>query len=158
SIPWIVAMLAWFRAASDLASRSSRARCPGSPDRAFGKTLIATSRPSLESWARHTSPIPPAPSGERISYGPRRVPAPIPNHQALIAHSLRGQSDAAHQVSVPRVGTEGVDLRVGLHPGDAIGPGVHGPLELPEGRLLFPEADVDRRDLVWADVPFALPL
>ncbi len=35
---------------------------------------MATSRPSFESRARYTSPIPPAPRGDRISYGPRRVP------------------------------------------------------------------------------------
>ena len=36
--------------------------------------LIATSRFSWVSRARYTSPIPPAPSAERISYGPRRAP------------------------------------------------------------------------------------
>ena len=40
-----------------------------------GSTLMATSRPSRASRARYTSPIPPAPSGATISYGPRRVPA-----------------------------------------------------------------------------------
>src|SRR5215470_17894418 len=39
---------------------------------------MATKRPSLESRARYTSPIPPAPSGETISYGPNRVPAESP--------------------------------------------------------------------------------
>src|SRR5206468_5667966 len=32
------------------------------------------SRPSRSSWARNTSPMPPAPRSERISYGPTRVP------------------------------------------------------------------------------------
>jgi hypothetical protein len=32
--------------------------------------LMATSRPVLGSWARYTWPIPPAPSGSRIVYGP----------------------------------------------------------------------------------------
>jgi hypothetical protein len=32
-----------------------------------GSTLIATSRPSRSSRARHTSPIPPAPIGATIS-------------------------------------------------------------------------------------------
>ena len=40
-----------------------------------GRTFSATSRFSFVSRARYTSPMPPAPSGERISYGPRRVPA-----------------------------------------------------------------------------------
>ncbi len=37
-------------------------------------TLTAMSRCSRSSRARYTSPIPPCPSGSRISYGPRRVP------------------------------------------------------------------------------------
>src|ERR1022692_550735 len=43
------------------------ARCPGN-------TLMATCRPSLVSLARYTSPIPPAPMAERISYGPSLSP------------------------------------------------------------------------------------
>ena len=39
-----------------------------------GSTLIATSRFSFVSRARYTSPMPPAPREERISYGPRRAP------------------------------------------------------------------------------------
>ena len=35
---------------------------------------MATSRPSRGSRARYTSPIPPAPSGAMISYGPSFVP------------------------------------------------------------------------------------
>src|SRR2546428_13380311 len=38
---------------------------------------MATDRSSRVSRAFHTSPIPPAPSGERTSYGPRREPALI---------------------------------------------------------------------------------
>jgi hypothetical protein len=38
-------------------------------------TLIATSRFSRESWARYTSPMPPAPMGAAISYGPSLSPA-----------------------------------------------------------------------------------
>jgi hypothetical protein len=37
--------------------------------------VIATSRPSRVSLARYTSPIPPAPRGAIISYGPNLVPA-----------------------------------------------------------------------------------
>ena len=36
---------------------------------------MATSRSSLVSLARYTSPMPPVPMGARISYGPSRVPA-----------------------------------------------------------------------------------
>src|SRR6266540_2972037 len=57
------------------ASRSNRVSLSGSADTDSGRTLIATSRPSFVSFARYTSPIPPAPRGERISYGPKRVPA-----------------------------------------------------------------------------------
>ena len=35
---------------------------------------MATSRPSLVSFAFHTSPIPPTPIWAVTSYGPRRVP------------------------------------------------------------------------------------
>ena len=43
-----------------------------------GRTLIATSRPSLVSRARYTSPMPPAPSGATTSYEPSELPASIP--------------------------------------------------------------------------------
>ena len=38
------------------------------------RTLMATSRLSVVSSARYTSPMPPAPSVATILYGPRRVP------------------------------------------------------------------------------------
>src|SRR6202034_2169000 len=46
----------------------------GSEERCAGRTLIATSRSSRVSRARYTSPIPPAPSKDWISYGPSFVP------------------------------------------------------------------------------------
>lgn len=39
------------------------------------RILMATVRFSLLSLARYTSPMPPAPSGDSTSYGPRRAPA-----------------------------------------------------------------------------------
>src|SRR6185312_4693419 len=66
-------MLGWFNAAAARASCSKRRKRSGSDVRDSGRTLIATSRSSLVSYARYTSPIPPAPSGERISYCPRIV-------------------------------------------------------------------------------------
>src|SRR3954451_4563802 len=57
-----------------LASRSNRLRKCASLVRAAGRTLIATVRLRRVSRAFQTSPIPPAPRGETISYGPRRVP------------------------------------------------------------------------------------
>src|SRR5271168_118846 len=61
-----------------LASRSKRARKSAFLLRCAGSTLIAISRPNRESRARYTSPMPPAPSGATISYGPNFVPALIP--------------------------------------------------------------------------------
>jgi hypothetical protein len=55
-------MLGWFSEARTRASRSKRARRSGSCAKPSGRTLSATARPSLVSVARHTSPIPPAPS------------------------------------------------------------------------------------------------
>src|SRR5262249_5789177 len=52
-----------------------RARRSASWATASGRILIATSRDSLVSRARYTSPMPPAPSGAVISYAPRREPA-----------------------------------------------------------------------------------
>src|SRR3954470_16469540 len=57
-----------------LDSRSNRLRKCASLVRAAGRTLIATVRSRRVSRALQTSPIPPAPRGETISYGPRRVP------------------------------------------------------------------------------------
>jgi hypothetical protein len=42
----------------------NRRSLSGSREKAAGKTLIATSRPSRVSRARYTSPMPPAPSGD----------------------------------------------------------------------------------------------
>ena len=44
------------------------------PEEPSGSTLMATARSSLESWARYTTPIPPAPSRPAISYRPKWVP------------------------------------------------------------------------------------
>ncbi len=62
SIEWSVTMFGWFRPATALASRSKRARRSGSLATSGGNTLSATSRLSLVSSARYTSPMPPRPS------------------------------------------------------------------------------------------------
>ncbi len=49
------------------ASRSNRCRVSGDADMCDGSTFTATVRSSRVSRARYTSPIPPAPSGDRIS-------------------------------------------------------------------------------------------
>src|SRR5208282_1293201 len=56
------------------ASCSKRRSRSESAERKDGKTLIATSRPSRESRARYTSPIPPEPSSDLTSYSPSFVP------------------------------------------------------------------------------------
>src|SRR5438093_9129974 len=59
------------------ASRSKRIfSCPFFA-KSGGSILMATLRSSRVSRARYTSPIPPAPIGATISYGPRRVPEVI---------------------------------------------------------------------------------
>ena len=55
-------------------SRSKRSFNSGLEERCCGSTLIATSRPSLVSRARYTSPMPPAPIAAAISYGPSFAP------------------------------------------------------------------------------------
>src|SRR5215472_1048230 len=61
-----------------LASRSRRWRDEESPANSGGRTLMATLRSSRISRARYTSPMPPAPSGDWISYGPSFVPEVSP--------------------------------------------------------------------------------
>src|SRR5262249_11395253 len=70
-------MLGWFSAEAARASCSNRCLREASVEIEAGRTSIATSRPSRVSRAFHTSPIPPAPIGERTSYGPMRLPAAI---------------------------------------------------------------------------------
>jgi len=55
------------------ASRRKRAIRSASDANASGRTFSATSRLSLLSRARYTSPIPPEPIADRTSYGPMRV-------------------------------------------------------------------------------------
>ena len=55
--------LGWLRAEAARASCSNRRIRAWSDATSPDSTLIATLRPSFASWARYTSPIPPAPSG-----------------------------------------------------------------------------------------------
>ena len=57
------------------ASCSKRRTRSGSAANASGRTLIATSRPRRVSRARYTSPMPPVPISETISYGPISEPS-----------------------------------------------------------------------------------
>jgi hypothetical protein len=64
---WIVTMFGWFKAETAFASFSKRLKRSGLEASASGNTLIASSRERRVSRARYTSPIPPAPRGDRIS-------------------------------------------------------------------------------------------
>jgi hypothetical protein len=67
-------MLGCCRPEMALASRSKRKRRSEFEVKWEGRTLTATVRSRRVSKARYTSPIPPAPSGPTISYGPSFVP------------------------------------------------------------------------------------
>src|SRR5262249_29286857 len=99
------------------ASRSKRCRISSLAERWPGSTLTATVRSSRVSRARYTSPIPPAPTDARISYGPSLVPACIsvsirPRGSVLEplrpVHDHRGRrsavGDALHGRQEPAVG------------------------------------------------------
>src|SRR5262249_29455002 len=68
-------MCGWESCEIVLASRSNRWRSSSLLVRCSGRTLTATVRSSRVSRALYTSPIPPAPIAERISYGPSLDPA-----------------------------------------------------------------------------------
>lgn len=63
-------MCGWFRLATVRASRPNPSRRSRLSAKGPGRTLIAPMRSTRVSRARYTSPIPPAPIAERISYGP----------------------------------------------------------------------------------------
>ncbi len=80
-------------------SRWKRAIRSGSEASAAGSTFTATSRFSLVSVARYTSPIPPTPIWAVISYGPRRVPGVRPKLAWIIR---TGRSfTAAERIATP---------------------------------------------------------
>src|SRR5262245_24565308 len=101
-------MPGWFRPPAAWASFSKRRRRSGSCEKDSGRTLIATSRFRRSSRARYTSPIPPAPMCETVSYGPNRVPAAI-----IPAASFRRAPAPRLQVVEPVQG-EVESLRGGL--------------------------------------------
>src|SRR5262245_8831549 len=67
-------MFGWSREARTWASRLNRDRRSASRANSAGRIFSATSLFSFVSRARYTSPIPPDPRAERISYGPSREP------------------------------------------------------------------------------------
>src|SRR4030095_1354170 len=107
-------MLGWLRPPPARASCSTRRKRSGSFENDAGKTLTATSRPSRGSFARYTSPIPPAPSGETISYRPTPPPEESVN--------LRLSLDPVQEIQVGQGAQVTVDVREsvrrGQHGGD----------------------------------------
>src|SRR5215470_6179875 len=87
-------MFGWFRIPAARASCSKRRRRSASVDKDAGRTLMATSRPSRGSFARQTSPMPPAPICERTSYGPRRDPDVSVMREAEILARRRSAASA----------------------------------------------------------------
>src|SRR5580704_5147723 len=67
-------MLGWFSAATAWVSCSKRRSRSLSLAKDSGRIFKATSRPKRVSRARYTSPMPPAPTSDWISYGPILVP------------------------------------------------------------------------------------
>src|SRR6266852_5881670 len=67
-------MFEWLRADAVRASRIKRLRFSALHVTLSNKILSATTRFSRVSRALYTSPMPPVPCTERISYGPRRAP------------------------------------------------------------------------------------
>src|ERR1051326_9014688 len=73
----IVTSPAWFLPPAARASCSKRCSCSFPEANDLGSTFTATSRRRRWSRARHTSPIPPEPRWDTISYGPRETPFAI---------------------------------------------------------------------------------
>src|SRR5450755_3171383 len=71
----MLTILGWFRAEADFASRMKRSARLALGAESLRRTLMATTRFRRLSRALYTSPMPPTPSGTRISYGPSFVPA-----------------------------------------------------------------------------------
>src|SRR5215470_7687223 len=135
-------------AATARASCSNRRTRSASPANRSGRTLTATSRPSRVSRARYTSPIPPAPRGDTISYGPRRVPASRVMGSGSLARGRRragrtGDPEPGDHLLEAGLGSEAVPERVDVqvgHQARAIGEGLLDPVE---GPALLAESRVD---------------
>src|SRR5438477_5349356 len=157
-------MLGWFRTPAALASCSNRLRRSPSAEKDAGRTLIATSRFRRGSRARYTSPIPPAPRGDRTSYGPRRLPAAIvisarSKNRNPKSESLRsprfggfGKAEAPDQLLITRIGAQRVELAVGGHPRGAVGAFRLRAPEPLDCAVPIPQPGIDRRDLIGTDI------
>src|ERR1035438_7103660 len=81
----MLTILGWFRDEADFASRIKRSARLALGAESLRKTLMATTRFRRLSRALYTSPMPPTPSGARISYGPSFVPEVSAIGAAIIA-------------------------------------------------------------------------
>jgi hypothetical protein len=88
------------------ASRWNLASRSGSAAKLSGRILSATSRFNLVSRARYTSPIPPTPMTDWISYGPRRKPG---RSKGVVLEGLRHSS--RHGFRIQSSGTLHTDSR-----------------------------------------------
>src|SRR5579864_3358646 len=119
---------------------------------AVGRTLMAASRSSRVSRARYTSPIPPAPTGARITYGPNLSPAEsgIPKTPFSLSNQTSVLLDwAIRKLSLRTPRPTERDSSSGLLPTDL--PMFPGGLQLPVpfrvDLLLPPRQHVLRRDI-----------
>ena len=105
------------------ASCSKRFNRSGSCEKDAGRTLIATSRPSRGSFARYTSPIPPAPDRREDLVGTEPVRARVERRLHALDPSIQVRENAVEAVDVSvtaasRNDVQGVDARcVGRHQG-----------------------------------------
>src|SRR5579859_2196054 len=88
-----VTILGWLSEATCLASRTNRARNPGSAANCGLSTLIATSRPSTSSLARYTTAMPPAPSSSSSAYRSAKTLAPVMAMSSVIQQSADTDTD-----------------------------------------------------------------
>src|SRR6185295_4269208 len=100
-------MLGWLSDARSRASVSNCLSCRDPGANCVGSTFIATSRSSRWSLARYTSPMPPAPMPDRISYGPSRVPG----SRCTCLSSDAEQRHSVGQVYEHRFGLGPLDLQ-----------------------------------------------
>src|SRR5712691_8951807 len=107
-------MCGWLSCEMVFASRSKRSFSCAFSANSAGRTLMATLRSSRVSRALKTSPIPPAPIGATISYGPRRLPELIVMDvwadSTLFAFVSHANPGSLVRCERPADGARGLDL------------------------------------------------
>ena len=99
-------MCGWFSDARTCASRWNRASRSASSATASGSTLIATSRLSLPSRARYTSPIPPAPRGDEDLVGAEACSRRESHFSSEVRHPVGHDADQRGRFDVDRDGQQ----------------------------------------------------